>query len=199
MQGFEYPTAPLVRRHGPGGYQDYGSYRDWVRDEFLFRCVYCLHREQWYGRDATFNIDHFIPVAADEHGNLEYANLLYSCASCNNAKCNIVGLPDPCTVAFGDCLRIAESGQVMALNEVGESLVKKLRLNSAKNVGNRFRWMRTLATLLLDNPDLYAEYMTFPDDLPDLRKKNAPLNSKPESAENCWFAMRERGELPASY
>ena len=67
MQGFEYQTAPHIRRHGPGGYQDYDSYRDWLRDEFLFRCVYCLHREQWYDRGATFNIEHFVPVAADLH------------------------------------------------------------------------------------------------------------------------------------
>jgi hypothetical protein len=188
-----------MRRHGPGGYQDYESYRDWIRDEFLFRCVYCLHRERWYGRDTTFNIEHFIPVAVDQNGKLEYANLLYSCATCNNAKRGIVGVPDPCTVAFGDCVRVVESGHIEALNEVGESLVKKLRLNGAKNVEFRFRLMRTLATLLAHNPELYAEFMAFPHDLPDLRTKNAPLNSRPESVEHCWFAMRERGELPASY
>ena len=74
MQGFEYPTEPHVRRHGPGGYQDYESYRDWVRDEFMFRCAYCLHRERWYGRGATFHIDHFIPVASEVQRELEYSS-----------------------------------------------------------------------------------------------------------------------------
>ncbi|HWG41718.1 MAG TPA: HNH endonuclease [Gemmataceae bacterium] len=199
MQGFEYPIEPHIRQHGPGGYQDYESYRDWVRDEFMFRCVYCLHREQWYGRGATFNIEHFVPVAGDPHGRLEYANLLYACATCNNAKCNILGVPNPCSVAFADCVRIRDDGQVEALNDAGESLVKKLRLNSEKNVQHRSRWMRILAALQAHQPDLYRESMAFPDDLPDLRTKKSPLNSKPESVGDCCFARRERGELPAIY
>lgn len=199
MQGFEYPAEPHIRRHGPDGYQDYESYRDWMRDEFLFRCVYCLHREQWYGREVTFHIEHFIPVASDPNGALEFANLLYACATCNNAKRDILGVPNPCSVAFGDCIRIGEDGQVEALNEAGESLVKKLRLNSAKNVQYRSRWMRVLVALQLHEPDLYREYMAFPDDLPDLQTKNPPLNLKPESVGDCYFALRERGELPATY
>jgi hypothetical protein len=199
MQGFEYPTEAHIRRHGPGGYQDYESYRDWVRDEFMFRCVYCLHREQWYDRGATFTIEHFIPVAIDPRGKLDYANLLYACATCNNAKRGIAGVPDPCTVAFAHCVRFREDGHVETLNETGESLVKKLRLNSAKNVQHRSRWMRVLAALQLHEPSLYREHMAFPDDLPDLRTKIVPLNSRPESVGDCYFALRERGELPPVY
>ena len=44
---FSYPAAAHVRRHGPQGYADYPSYLPWLRDEFSFRCVYCLLREQW--------------------------------------------------------------------------------------------------------------------------------------------------------
>jgi hypothetical protein len=201
MQGFEYPTAPHIRRHGPGGYQDYESYRDWLRDEFLFRCVYCLHREQWYDRGATFNIEHFVPVAADPSGNLVYANLLYSCATCNNAKRDLIGIPNPCVIAFADCVRIKETGEVESLNDAGEALVKKLRLNSVKNVQYRSRWMRMLATVQLSNPELYREFMGFPDELPDLRTKakRVPLNSMAGSADDCYFALRERGALPATY
>lgn len=199
MQGFEYPIEPHIRRHAPGGYQDYESYRDWVRDEFMFRCVYCLHREQWYGRGGTFHIEHFIPVAGDPLGKLEYANLLYACATCNNAKRDIIGVPDPCIVAFADCVRIREDGQVEALNADGQSLVKKLRLNSDKNVAYRSRWMRVLTVLQVHDPDFYRVFMAFPDDLPDLRTKITPRNSKPASVHDCCFALRERGELPKTY
>ena len=146
MIGFEYPVGPHVRRHGPEGYADYESYRDWLRDEFTFRCVYCLHREEWYNRSGAFHIDHFVPASTNASGKCEYKNLLYSCATCNMAKSNILDLPDPCRVAF-------------------------------------------------------KEYMGFPDDLPDLRppKKQVPGNSRPEGAENCYFAMHERGALPATY
>ena len=45
---FAYPRELHERRHGPLGYLDYGDYRPWLRDEFQFRCVYCLCRERWF-------------------------------------------------------------------------------------------------------------------------------------------------------
>jgi hypothetical protein len=63
----------------------------------------------------------------------------------------------------------------------------------------RYRWMRTLQTLNSVNPELYREFMTFPDDLPDLQTKNAPKNTRPEGIETCYFALRQRGMLPATY
>jgi HNH endonuclease len=157
MRGFEYPTEPHIRRHGPDGYNDYESYRDWVRDEFMFRCVYCRHREQWYDRGTTLNIEHFVPVVVDSSGKLEYTNLLYACATCNNAKRGAFGIPDPCSIAFADCVSVTEDGRLAELNKAGESLVRKLRLNSAKNVQHRSRWMRVLAALQLHEPNLYRE------------------------------------------
>jgi hypothetical protein len=199
MRGFEYPTEPHERRHGPTGYKDYDSYREWLRDEFTFRCVYCLHREQWYGRGATFHIDHFTPVVENEGVKCQYTNLLYGCATCNEAKKAVLGVPNPGEVAFSDCLRILPDGHIEALNDSGKKLTQVLRLDSESNVRHRSRWMRTLETLKTANPPLYQEYMGFPDELPDLRKKHAPSNTKPEGIERCYLALRERGELPAIY
>ena len=199
MQGFEYPTEPHARRHGPEGYQDHASYRHWLRDEFTFRCVYCLTRERWYDRAATFNIEHFIPVAVNPLGKCEYTNLLYACATCNNAKRDILGVPDPCHIAFSNCVRVRSDGRIESLNDEGEALVEKLRLNSDQNIRFRSLWMRTLEALKATHPDLYEEYMGFPNELPDLRAKRVPGNTKPDAAENCYFAQRERGELPATY
>jgi hypothetical protein len=94
---FTYPAAPHVRRHGPQGYADHASYRPWLRDEFTFRCVYCLLREQWGRVSATFDIDHFLPVAHHPELAATYDNLLYSCATCNVGK-GAQRLPDPCRV-----------------------------------------------------------------------------------------------------
>lgn len=199
MIGFEYPTAPHAKRHGPGGYKDYGSYRDWLRDEFTFRCVYCLHREQWYSRGGTFHIEHFVPVSVDPEGKCEYSNLLYACATCNEAKKDILGLPDPCKVAFHECLQITAEGRVVALNDHGEKLRQVLLLDSESNVRHRSRLMRTLELLQNSDAALYQEYMAFPEDLPDLRAKHVPDNKKPDGAVNCYFVLRERGELPATY
>jgi hypothetical protein len=199
MIGFEYSTTPHERRHGPGGYRDYDSYRDWLRDEFMFRCVYCLHREQWDRGGSMFHIDHFVPVAADPDGKLEYSNLLYACARCNEAKGSIHGVPDPCQIAFHDCLRIMEDGSIEALNNEGKKLKLVLRLDSEKSVRDRSRWVRNLEFLRINNAALYQEYMAFPIDLPDLRNKRVPENAKPEGALNCYFVHRERGVLPAIY
>jgi hypothetical protein len=199
MIGFEYPGSPHARRHGPAGYRNYSSYRDWLRDEFSFRCVYCLHREQWNKGGAAFHVDHFIPASADPHGKCEYSNLLYACATCNEAKQALSGLPNPCEIALKDCLLVKPDGRVDALNQYGEKLRQILKLDSPKNVEHRYRWMRVLEVLRTKEPELFREYMGFPVDLPDLRTKQVPENSQPEGAMNCYFALRERGELPATY
>ena len=36
---FRAAETPHVRCHAPKGYQDYRSYKPWLRDEFPFRCV----------------------------------------------------------------------------------------------------------------------------------------------------------------
>lgn len=197
MIGFEYTATPHMRRHGPRGYSDYSSYRDWLRDEFTFRCVYCLDRELW--NRATFHIEHLVPVSVNPGLRCEYSNLLYACEQCNEAKKDILGLPDPCEVAFHDCLRITADGRVRALNDDGRKLILVLRLDSERNVRYRSRWMQVLAELATSDSGLYQELMGFPEDLPDLRQKLAPDNTKPEGATNCYFALRERGELPAMY
>lgn len=57
-----YPATPHVRRHGPLGYKDYQSFKPWLRDEFTFRCVYCLLRERWFASfgSGLFGVDHLI-------------------------------------------------------------------------------------------------------------------------------------------
>ena len=64
MEPFIYPAEAHVRRHGPQGYASANSFRPWLRDEFAFRCVYCLLREQWGLVRATFDLDHFLPVSS---------------------------------------------------------------------------------------------------------------------------------------
>src|SRR3977135_4178953 len=94
---FVYPPVPHVRRHGPAGYADYASYRPWLRDEFSFRCVYCLTREAWGPFRGQYAIDHFLPAALLPVETADYGNLLYSCITCNAAKGDRL-VPDPLTV-----------------------------------------------------------------------------------------------------
>ncbi|MBX9791959.1 MAG: HNH endonuclease [Pirellulales bacterium] len=96
MLPFVYPDKVHLRKHGPNGYAKYDSYRPWLRDEFSFRCVYCLVREQWGRVKALFDIDHFVPQRSDPSQETVYDNLLYSCRTCNAAK-GVEPIPDPCT------------------------------------------------------------------------------------------------------
>jgi hypothetical protein len=144
-------------------------------------------------------VEHFTPASVDPEGECEYSNLLYACATCNETKEAILGLPNPCLVAFNDCLRVMADGRVDALNSDGEKLKQVLRLDSVKNVRNRYRWMRALEVLRTSDPDLYQEYMAFPEDLPDLRTKRVPENTRPDGVVNCYFVLRELGKLPPTY
>jgi hypothetical protein len=83
---FIYPNVPHERRHGPRGYTDHESYRPWVRDEFAFRCVYCLNRVGWGSLKGVFALDHFLSIVARPDMGLEYDNLLYTCVACNLSK-----------------------------------------------------------------------------------------------------------------
>lgn len=199
MTGYDYPTMLHTRRHGPSGYKVYESYREWLRDEFMFRCVYCLHRERWYGRATTFHIDHATPVDVDPNAECLYENLLYACSTCNNAKRAVTLVPNPCQVAFADCLKVHFNGEVEALNIPGEKLCEVLRMNSPANVDYRLRWIRTLTALSTYDQVLFEELMGYPSDLPDLRKAMAPGNALPEGALNCYYVQRENGCLAATY
>jgi hypothetical protein len=77
---FRYPLAPVARRHGPSGYLNAQRYKPWLRDEFHFRCVYCLVRERWCpdGEDA-FSVEHYRPRSSSPDEVCRYDNLLYTC------------------------------------------------------------------------------------------------------------------------
>ena len=102
---YVYPDTPHVRRHGPRGFNDYKRYRPWLRDEFSFRCVYCLEREVWRDMRDRMHIDHFVSQAIRKDLKCDYSNLLYACPGCNKLKGTKL-LPDPCQLAFGKYLRI---------------------------------------------------------------------------------------------
>ena len=87
-QPFAYPLAPHVRKHGPRGYHGYESYREWLRDEFNFRCVLCLFREQWPGAQA-FEIDHLLPRAKYPEKEYDYNNLLYLSLPSHREQSNV--------------------------------------------------------------------------------------------------------------
>lgn len=194
MMPFEYPTTPYQRRHGPQGYAEYSEYRDWIRDEFAFRCVFCLRREVWLGSSTVFHADHAVAQKHAPHLTSVYENLLYLCATCNSRKQDRP-LIDPCAVSLAECLEVHPDGMISAKNDAGRRLVLVLRLDSADQVSYRRRM-----TMLRRDPKYVGTWFCYPQDLPDLRTRRPPKgNTKPEGAENCYLARRERGELEEIY
>ncbi len=198
VDAFQYPKLPHVRRHGPDGYARYERYRPWLRDEFCFRCVLCLHRERW-PRTSGFEIDHLIPVAERPDLECRYGNLLYVCRQCNNLKTDL-RIPDPCSIAYGDCLCVNKDGSVQALNADGRVLVRILRLDRPERVRQR-RMIIEVLTEAEERGDRrrLSEWLGFPSDMHDLSWFRPPTNRRPEGIEESYFARRQRGELPEIY
>src|SRR5436190_11376792 len=105
---FVYPDEPHQRKHGPVGYTDYESFRDWLRDEFSFRCVFSLYREAW--PQTRFHIDHLISQKERPDLIYDYDNLILLEARLNLVK-GKWRLPDPCKVALGKHLVVCTNGE----------------------------------------------------------------------------------------
>jgi hypothetical protein len=196
---FEYPAAPHVRRHGPRGYASYKSYRQWLRDEFSFRCVFCLAREQWGRESREFDLDHFVPQATDPDLAANYDNLLYACARCNARK-GRRKVPDPTLAFIRDAMRVLPDGTLEAGSSDAARLIWILDLNSPQAVRWRQLWIRNVELAFEHDGEQYLRLMQFPDDLPDLSRLKPPAgNTRPDGVQRASHALRRRGELPEVY
>ena len=199
MQPYNYPDSPHVRLHGPAGYAAYESYREWLRDEFLFRCVYCLHREKWGRRRGAWHIDHWL--SQEEHpGQVgEYDNLVYACAGCNITK-GKRGVPNPCLCLLHEAVEVFEDGRIEARTPEAQRTIRLLCLDSPED--REFR-CQLIGIYRLKDYD-YGQFLTwmgYPANLPDLAKKDkrCPANTRPEGIKESCLALRARNELPDYY
>ena len=194
-----YPSAPHVRRHGPGGWKNYQKYRPWLRDEFAFRCVYCLDRERWHDMRAPLQIDHFLPQALTPKLACEYTNLLYLCPACNHLKRDSI-LPDPCAIALGDSLQVHKDGRIEGLDSEGELLIERVALDTQPARERRRIIIGTLISLAKSDWGMFQEWMRFPDQLPDLTLPPIPpSNSRPQGIKESHFERRRLNVLPQVY
>jgi len=198
MTPFQYPSKPHVRRHGPRGYRDRESFRPWLRDEFAFRCVYCLRREQW-DRATSLHVEHFFPSSQFPDQELAYDNLLYACNRCNAAKSDQI-TADPCQFLLADAVMVQADGSLLAAERRSRQLIAQLRLNNAEMVHYRRLWLEIIAMAKQANASLYGQLLGFPSDLPNLRTLRPPGgNNRPEGIEQSYWSQRQRGVLPESY
>lgn len=188
----------MIRRHGPVGYTDYDSFRPWLRDEFTFRCAFCLRRERWEPDRGVFEIDHLRPVNRFPGLAVEYENLIYSCTACNGAK-RAETVADPTQVLTASAVTVESDGRLTPHTIAARRLIRQLDLNDPLFVQWRGRMIRIVELAALHDPDLYASLLSFPDDLPDLSALKPGGNTRPDGIEQSHLRRRERGELPAVY
>lgn len=197
--GFNYPKLPHARRHGPQGYVGYNSYRPWLRDDFCFRCVYCLIREQWGRVFGEFDLDHYAPQSLNPRRATDYDNVLYSCACCNAGKGEQV-VPDPTVVMLAEQLVVHEDGAITGLTNDADRLIRMLDLDDEEYRRWRRTWIRILELAERFDPPLFRQLMGFPEDLPDLSRLRPPGgNSRPAGIGESYFEQRKRGTLPIGY
>jgi hypothetical protein len=196
---FTYPHAPQARRHGPRGYADYERYRPWLRDEFAFRCVYCLLREAWGPVTGVYALDHFVPVVLRPDLALEYENLRYACVSCNLIKA-AQRTADPTAVLLAPQVRVTPDGTLRADTVEAGRLIDLLGLNRPRLRELRELWIGIIRLAAAADPILYRRLLGFPDDLPNLRRLRPPGgNTRPQGVATSYFVQRQHGTLPATY
>jgi hypothetical protein len=201
-QPYTYLDSPITRRHGPSGWNDYQRYRPWLRDEFTFRCVYCLEREVWRDMREKMHIDHFQPRSIYPELGCEYTNLIYLCPACNSLKHAQI-LPDPCRIALASCLQIHKDGRIEAIddNAQGKLIIDKLALDDPCATKRRRSIIGIVLSLAETNWPMFVEWMGYPDDLPDLtdQTNTPPSNTKPDGILNSYAKRKERSELAEVY
>lgn len=196
---YAYPERPLSRIHAPAGYAWPESYRSWLRDEFAFRCVYCLCRETWSGQSSRFAVEHLEPIATHPERENDYDNLAYACVRCNAVK-GVNSTPDPTRYLTAETVTMDESGVLIARDPKAEQIAQLLDLNEPSLVECRQLWYSLVRLAFGTRRDLYSRLMGYPADLPDLERLRPPGgNAKPEGVSQSHFARRQRGELPEVY
>jgi hypothetical protein len=200
LRCFADPDQPSGRLHGPQGYLQYEAYRDRLRDEFSFRCAYCLMRESWLRGTRGFQIDHCVAAVRDPSRLLDYDNLVYTCPWCNQAKAGVT-VPNPTDVAYGKALDVNEEGVSEVKNDLGVMLVQGLKLDHPEITYQRRMIIRVVRLAEeKNNVAIILRLLGCPDDLPNLRQKRPPGgNTRPAGVLNSWYEKRRREELPFLY
>lgn len=206
IDAFLYAPHTHQRKHGPSGYLSYERYKAWLRDEFTFRCVYCLFRERWYPNgEYSFGVDHAISQRENPGLALSYDNLLYACNRCNAYKRDLEHFLDPCSEPFGHHIQILANGTVAAKTLAGKDLIDTLDLNEEETVASRrdfILFAHKLNEGQISDPEIVAaleRYFAFPEDLPDLTIYRPSKNTRPDGLKHTYFAKRTSKTLPHTY
>ncbi|WP_395137785.1 HNH endonuclease [Armatimonas sp.] len=147
-------------------YTDYTRYRPFLRQDFLYRCAYCLRHEYFLGGEAGCVIDHHRPQGgsyARPDLICVYENLYWCCNECNSIKGDTWPSSaeytaarrflDPCQAEDDHDLhyRVELGGSLTSLTTVGSYTIENLILWREQLVyhrANMIRWQQQYEELL---------------------------------------------------
>jgi hypothetical protein len=199
-RAFAYPDKPHARKHGPAGYTDYESYRDWLRDEFSYRCVFSLFRETW--PQIRFHIDHLVPQKDRSDLICEYDNLILLETRLNLVK-GKRRLPDPANITLGECLVVVSAGdrtgEIQATNDTGKRIISVLRLDNEDATRVRRDWIGILRSVARCDEHLFRKLIGYPENLPNLAKAKPPENTRLAGINLSARYLHDSGSLPDWY
>jgi hypothetical protein len=117
----------------------YRSFRAHVREDFEYRCAYCLLFELLAGGEENFELDHFRPTRLFPQEENSFYNIYYSCHPCNQIKRDAwppksleaggIGFVDLCKDDFAEHFSTTEEGQWHGITKSGQYTIDMLRLN----------------------------------------------------------------------
>ena len=177
MEDFRKVTP--VRRDNAPDVKSYHEYKPLVREDFHERCGYCGDHE--FFRDTFYEIDHFVPKTLAPRREKDYANLVYSCRTCNNSKrakwpTKKVDKPnngnegwiDPCDKEYSKQFERLSDGSVKSRTILGQWMWRELSLG---NPIHRLKW--SLEQLRIELKETHDLEIDDPTELKQIKELNA--------------------------
>ncbi len=166
MSGLFYPDkkrrSDYSKTKKGAYYTSYNHYREEIREDSLFRCVYCDIHEGENGGDEHMNLDHFRPKGLAKFSSLvnDPNNLVWSCAGCNNLKLHhwpIIdgelpfvgkeGFVDPFADSYSAYFSISDEGAIAPLKDPAQYMIMILALDRESR--RRVRELRLVKNKLI--------------------------------------------------
>ena len=132
----------LVRRQTYSNYTHYNEFKQEIREDCLFRCVYCDAHEMEIGGEKSLTLDHFRPKCEFKKLEHDPRNLVLACSPCNHLKGNDwpargfqgtvngrVGYVDPFEVDRKEYFEVQQDGSLNPLKDPAKYMISSLELN----------------------------------------------------------------------
>ena len=155
-----------------------GTYKDWkdiLRVEGRYQCVYCTISEGRFGGLRNFHVEHYRPKSKYAAHENSIANLFYACAICNSFKgsdwpgdpakdFSNAAYPDPSACCYSEFLSVDGHGLVGSSVVAGKFIVERLYLNRPQLVNAR-GLSRTIGAIIKLSEEMNGLIERAPDGL----------------------------------